>query len=462
MSATIGSVAALVTAIGSWLPSFWNDEAATLRLARLSWGQLLAFVESKDGVHCVYAAFMHVWIQIFGESELSVRAPSIIAIGAAAAGLYRLGLHVASSAVGLAAAAIFTVLPRTAFNGIEARSYAIATALVIWSAVCLLSAIRSRRRWWFAYVILMTLSIYVFLYSVLVLPAFLVIALWGAPQGRTRRLRVALGVLFPGVLAVPIAAIAVYQSEQLAWLQNQLLNPYTIGVETFFGSAWWMTLIVLGIIVICIVLTRLAIDRTVVFLLVWLLAPLLVLVTASLIFQPVFTPRYVSTSAPALALLTAMAVVSFPRRFAVGALAVILAAGAPYFVAVRADTAKPGGQNLRAVANAVGSEAMPGDAFLLGDLGIVSLRPRVALAAYPTAFADLVDLALRTPYFSTGSYSDELVTRDELKERIRTARRIWVVSNDDASAEVDLMRAARFDRLKKTEIGDMTVTLWRR
>jgi mannosyltransferase len=38
-------VATLLTLVGSWIPSYWNDEAATLRLARLPLPELIAFAQ---------------------------------------------------------------------------------------------------------------------------------------------------------------------------------------------------------------------------------------------------------------------------------------------------------------------------------------------------------------------------------------------------------------------------------
>jgi mannosyltransferase len=457
----IGVLAALATAFGSWNPSFWNDEAATLRLARLSLPQLASFVESKDAVHALYATMMHFWIQAFGESELSVRAPSIIAVGVATIGVYCLGLHLVNRRAALAAAVVFALLPRTAFNGIEARSYAIATALVVGAAILLLSAIRSRRiLLWVVYLFLMTVAIYVFLYSALILPAFALAGLTQARPARADHLRRAVGALLPGVLAVPMGLIAVAQSEQVAWLRDQPINAYTIGVETFFGSAWWLAVLVVGLMVLAIVLGKLKPDSILLFLVVWLLAPLVLLVAVSVTVQPVFTPRYVSMSTPAMALLAGMAITSLGRRFAVLSLATFILAALPYFVALRAETSKPGGQDLRLVASSIQRLAVPGDGFLLEDTGTVSLRPRIALAAYPAAFSGLSDLALDKPYFSVGSYSDKLIGDATLQVRISDTHRIWLADRQGDSGEVDLLNAEAFHIVEKLEIGGVTVSLW--
>ena len=44
----IGMAASLVAVLGSWVPSYWSDEVATLRASRLSWPELFAFVGHKD------------------------------------------------------------------------------------------------------------------------------------------------------------------------------------------------------------------------------------------------------------------------------------------------------------------------------------------------------------------------------------------------------------------------------
>jgi mannosyltransferase len=129
---------------------------------------------------------------------------------------------------------------------------------------------------------------------------------------------------------------------------------------------------------------------------------------------------------------------------------------------MRAETGKPGGQDLRAIAETIHERARPGDAFLLGDTGTVTLRPRVALAAYPASFAGLDDIALVASYASTGTYSDVLLDDDALPGALAAVRRIWVVLPASGADADGLLAEAGFSRIDESRVPTTTIALWER
>ncbi|TDX80550.1 mannosyltransferase [Rathayibacter sp. PhB151] len=466
-------VATLLTLLGSWIPSYWNDEAATLRLARLSLPELLAFAQQKDAVHVVYALLMHGWIAVAGESELAVRAPSALAAGAGAAGVFVLLRALGRPRAALLAAIVFVLLPRTSFNGTEARSSALATALVVWAAVLVVRAARDGGVLrWVAFVAVAGLANAVFLYCVLVLPAFaLLAAAVGPRRGRALGAGVLGAVLSVGV-ASPVILTAAGQSGQIGWLRSQPVNAYTVVVESFFGSAWWLAALAVGLLAVAAVRSRAVRSRAtvagtvhpplVLVLAVWLLLPAAVLLLGTALIEPMFTPRYLSLSSPALAMALGLALASWRPVTAgvlVGALAV---AALPALVLMRTETGKPAGQDLRALAQTIQAGARPGDAFLLGDSGTVSLRPRIALAAYPSAFAGLDDVALQRSYATTGTYSDVLLEDAALHAALAGEQRVWTAAPASDPAAFDWLAAEGFEAGPASTVPTATITLWER
>ena len=75
----------LASFAGSWVPSLWGDETVSIMSAERSLPSLFSALGHIDAVHGGYYLFLHGWIGLFGASELSVRLPSAIAVGFAAA-----------------------------------------------------------------------------------------------------------------------------------------------------------------------------------------------------------------------------------------------------------------------------------------------------------------------------------------------------------------------------------------
>src|SRR6059058_2447370 len=71
-----GLAATVVAASGSWIPSLWGDEAATLMSARRPVGSLLSMLTHVDAVHGLYYLMMHAWTAVFGISAFALRFPS--------------------------------------------------------------------------------------------------------------------------------------------------------------------------------------------------------------------------------------------------------------------------------------------------------------------------------------------------------------------------------------------------
>lgn len=433
-AAVVGLVAFVISIAGSGVPAFWSDEVATLRAVRLSWQELFAFVEHKDAVHAAYYSLLKLWVGMFGESELATRSLSALAVGAAAAGLVVLVTSMTSMRVAVMAGVIFAVLPRTTSMGIEARSFALSAAVVVWATIVLLVAVRtSDWRWWALYSVIVVAGTYIFLYTVLILAVHLVFLLL---DYRARRVLAAWLFAASGavVAALPILVVSVQQKEQIAWLSDlPVVTIWTIFAKPAFDSSWlvaalaWCALLVLALRWRRIwsgphgSAFRLAAS--------WFSVPLVLLLTADTLVGPLYNARYLSFTAPAVAVLLAIAFTLSARAMVVWALVgVLVLASAPTYISQRGPFAKDGGSDLSQIADYIRSNAAQGDGIYLQDTGKSTLRPRLALYAYPAAFTSTEDIAFEAPFTTTGTFSDETRSLDEIESKLVGLERIWVVT----------------------------------
>jgi mannosyltransferase len=441
----VGLVAFVISLAGSWIPSYWSDEVATLRASRLGWHELVAFVEHKDAVHAAYYSLVKLWVGVFGESELATRSLSAIAVAVAAAGLVVLVGSVSSARTAAAAGLVFTVLPRTTSMGIEARSFALSAAVAVWITVILLVATRTRNwKWWAAYAALGAAGTYLFLYSVLIFAAHLVFLLL---HHRVRRILVPWLIAASAAVAtaLPILLVSVTQKDQIAWLADQpVVNAWTILVEPAFDSSWlvaaaaWCALLLLA----CRSRTIVSGPQSGLFRLAaaWFVVPLVLLLTADALIGPLYTARYLSFTVPAIAVLLAFAFTIPARSIVAWILVAALAlASVPTYIAQRGPFAKNGGSDLSQIADYIHSNAAAGDAIYLQDTGSITLRPRQALYAYPDAFAATADIAFEAPFTTTGTFSDQTRSLAEIGPQFVGVHHIWVVTagslDSDAARE---------------------------
>ncbi|KJK54906.1 hypothetical protein UK12_32030 [Saccharothrix sp. ST-888] len=123
-------------------PELWRDEISSWSAATRSLPQLFAILGNVDASNGAYYLLLHAWTEVFGDSVLSLRLPSALAMAAAAgftalAALRWFGSRVAAVAAGLLLAA----LPNVSAYAQEARSYAFVTCAVAAATWCLLRAL---------------------------------------------------------------------------------------------------------------------------------------------------------------------------------------------------------------------------------------------------------------------------------------------------------------------------------
>ncbi|GAA1014996.1 hypothetical protein Aple_052410 [Acrocarpospora pleiomorpha] len=354
-----GVIAFAVTWAGSWVPSLWIDELATVSAADRSWRGLGLLVGNIDAALGPYYAFMHVWMKA-GAAEWWLRLPSAIAIGVGAGLLAALGRRLGTPRAGLLAAAVFALLPSVAYHGQNARPYAIAAAAAVaamWALSRAMDKPASRARW-AAYALAVAVLGCAHLLALLVIPAHLA-AVAFAPSRREVLPRM-LGWLAAGALpGVALAVVAFGQRGAVAWIT--LPDAGTLSrVPLDLAGSWPAGCLLLGV--------ALAAGRGTGPLWLWLAVPPLGLFAISYAVAPMYVDRYTFVAAPALALLAGLALDRFSRPAMAAALVLVLFLAWPAHQELRARDGHL--DDYPAAVDLMRARSRPGDAMMFAHKSI--------------------------------------------------------------------------------------------
>ncbi len=327
-----------------WLnkPMF-RDEGSSLYAAHLSWSALWQQSRVVDLVVLPYYAFLHLWIQLSASIEW-VRFLSLLAFTLTVFLVGHLGVRMGGAWCGVLAAVLAATNPLMVQAALYARPYALSalasTAAVI-ALIRWLGGGGSRWVWWFSLASLATL--YLQMFAVLVPFSVLLAAIAVRPtvfRRRKRTLTVPIGLL----TLVTFASVAFVRSQrgQIAWIANSFEKRQVITDllgPAYGGSGMYAVLIQAAVLLglaLCLWgwrrrgfqparpdLECFAICST------WAVLPTVIMVVVSFV-DPVYVDRYVTASAPGLAIALALLTVrafdqvtdrwaEWPRVLAAGA-----------------------------------------------------------------------------------------------------------------------------------------------
>jgi mannosyltransferase len=451
------TVAVLATAVslgGAGRPSFWYDEAATIsasysRSLPLLW-QMLGNV---DAVHGLYYLVMHGWFQIFPPTEFWSRVPSGLAVGAAAAGVVVLARQFSSRTVAVSSGVICGILPRTTWAGIEARPYALSMMAAVWLTVLLVHAARRNSSWvWLAYGIALATSILLDVYLALMLFAHLAFLCLGARNRKVLGRFAITAALACGALT-PFALTAVGQVHQIIWIAPiGRRTVEDVAVQQYFERSPPFAIMSALVIATAIGLwlftsTRLAErERQLLALAIaWLTIPTALIIVCSAFVQPVYTPRYLCFTAPAMALIVGVCIGALTLRpwMAAAVLSVFTLAALPNYLLVQHSSYAKYGMDYSQVADLISAKAAPGDCLLVNDTVTFMPAPmRPLLAARPDAYRKLIDLSLWQRATDRSDVFDTNLIPEVVAEPLSHCGAVWIITQADASSPAHEQGAA--------------------
>jgi mannosyltransferase len=441
----VGVLAAAISLGGAASPSFWYDEAATISASySRSLGQLWRMLGNVDAVHGLYYALMHGWFQIFPPTEFWSRAPSGLAVGGAAAGVVVLAKQFSSRTVAIASGVVCAILPRTTWAGIEARPYAFSMMAAVWLTALLVVAARRESRWlWLCYGIGLAMSILLDMYLALLLLAH-VVYIVAFRRSRTVVVPFAItSLLTVGVLA-PFMLKVVGQVQQIKWIAP--IGRRTIEevvVQQYFERSPPFAVLSALVIATAIVLwlsgsrQLAAADRQLLSIAVaWLVIPTALVVAWSAATHPIYTPRYLSFTAPAMALALGVCIGALAvKPWAATAIVILLAVAATpnYVLAQRSPYAKYG-MDYSQVADLISAKAAPGDCLLVNDTVTFMPAPmRPLLAARPDAYRKLIDLTLWQRAIARNDVFDTNLIPEVVARPLSHCDVVWIITQADKS-----------------------------
>ncbi len=441
----VGVLAAAMSLGGAGRPSFWYDEAATISASySRSLQQLWQMLSNVDAVHGLYYLLMHGWFQIFPPTEFWSRAPSGLAVGAAAAGVVVLGRQFSSRTVALSSGVVCGILPRATWAGIEARPYALSMMAAVWLTVLFVHATRRDNAWlWLSYGVVLATSVLLDVYLTLLLLAY-VAFLCLCRHSPTVLVRFAVASLLAGCAVAPFGVEAFGQVHQIVWIAP--IGRRTIedvAVQQYFERSPPFMIVSTLVVATAVVLwlctsAHLARgDRRLMTLAIgWIVIPTTVILIWSAVVNPIYTPRYLCFTAPAVALVLGVCIgaLAVAPWMAAAILSVFtLAAGPNYFLVQRGPYAKYG-MDYSQVADLITEKAAPGDCLLVNDTVTFMPAPmRPLMAARPDAYRKLVDLSLWQRATDRNDVFDTNLIPEATVGPLSDCRVVWIITEADRS-----------------------------
>lgn len=431
-----------VSAAGAARPSLWFDEAATISASTRSFAELWRMLGNIDAVHGLYYLVMHGWFAIFPATEFWSRLSSSLAVGIAAAGVVVLGRQLSTRAVAVAAGVVFALLPRVTWAGIEARSYALCMVAGVWLTVLCVTAIRRNGlRWWSGYAALVLLGTLLNVFVVLIVAVHAVLVVVSS-DSRSVRVRWALAALAAVAPVVPFLYFTQTQLFQVGWISP--VGPHTVGKilqEQYFDHSLAFAILAALVVVAAVVCRTRATfadtqpARLIIVAIAWIVIPTAALLVYSVVRHPVYYPRYLSFTVPAIALLIGLCIVSVGRsRSGMAGLLLLFAfAATPNYLAQRGPYAKEG-MDYSQVADVITRHAKPGDCLIMDNSAAWKPGPiRPLIAARPAAFEKLRDYGRGTPAIERNRLWDSHIAIWRWADKMPGCPTIWTVTERDTT-----------------------------
>jgi uncharacterized membrane protein len=378
--------------------SIWVDEAISIHQAHMSLSGMLEDLRATDRHPPLHYLILWVTVRLFGDGELAVRAPSILASAALIPVLFVTGRELFDRRTGLVAAGFATFAPLIVWYGQEARMYALFMllgAVALWAQVKVLRD--GRNRFWVAYAgvtIALLYTHYFALIPIAIQQVVFAVAAWKRAHAGLPVRNLVIGIWITWLaLLVAAAPLASFAAEQFSHSQaagmgfggapsaaaplsipGSSASLYAI-LSNFVWAIWGYhansTMLRIAALWPLLMLLSLALmgqrrsDWTRV-VLALALGPVVVLLFVGLVKRDLFEIRYFIATVPMMMLLLARAVAGGPRRrtpaiVATAALGLTLVIG---LADQQLNPNNPRDFDFRGALEQIRSEAHPGDTVL--------------------------------------------------------------------------------------------------
>lgn len=307
------AVALALCGYGMTDPLLGRDELVTWDMVGRDTGRIVATLGNVDAVHGTYYLLMHGWVELFGDSVVSLRLPSVLAVAAAASVVALIGDRLFGYRAGILTGFLFAVSPAVSRYGQEARSYALVILAVALATLLLLRALdRPRGPWrWTGYALALVLTGLLHLIALFVVLAHACLLVAHARRERSLWWKASLALTAVAGCVAPLVLLGRSQARrQLYWVPSPDGWALLSLAQGLFASA------VCGGALIALALLARAPRRAPLLLCgVWALLPPVLLWAASHGEVSYFRSVYVLFTLPAWALLAGAGLASASRSW---------------------------------------------------------------------------------------------------------------------------------------------------
>lgn len=310
-------------------PELWRDELASWSFASRSVPELIAAARHTGATQFAYYLLLHVWISAFGDSADVMRAPSVLAMAAAAACVALIGRRLAGPRAGLISGLVFALVPSVSRFAQEVRFYAFAVLAVTLATLLLLRALdRPSPPRWLGYAASLALVGYIDVVALSVVAGHIAGAVLRCWYDRDNRQLWFLAAVAGGMAAcVPAVLAGVTQAKsQITWIARPGLDLTDFA---FFGRNLFYSTSVAAALIMVAVLAWAVAWREAAFMTALAIGPVAVVWLISQGSYSYFFPRYLLFTVAAWAVLAGIGLSRLDARIAVaaGLILAILGAG---------------------------------------------------------------------------------------------------------------------------------------
>ncbi len=404
--------------------SLWLDEALSVNIASAPLGQLVEHLK-HDGHPPLYYAILHGWMGVFGSGDISVRGLSGLFGLLTLPLVWIIGRRKGGPTLGWVAVAVVAVSPFAVRYSDEARMYSLVMLLVVIGWLLIDDVIYRGKATiprFLGIALVGGVLLYTHYWSLWLLGAVGLTGLWKiwrAPDRSARRpwIGLVLAIAVAGLAFLPWFPTMLYQSAHTGTPWAKASRPTAAlalmladngggtYAEQFLAAAMIAVALVIGVFGFTIDRRTTGLDlrtRREFRGPAWIAAfTFLIGCAVSFVAHSAFASRYTAVIFPMIALIVASGICCFASRWVrfgvVGGMCLLLSVGAFWNVVYHRT-------QLKAVADAVSSSAMPGDLVVfcpdqLGPAGARVMPSGLTLISYPSygdgRFIDWVDYAER-------------------------------------------------------------------
>ena len=291
--------------------SLWRDEAFSVLLGIKNFGEIIS-ITAKDFSPPLYYFLLHLWMKIFGSSEIAVRSLSVLFLILTAASTYILAKKIFSKKVGLLASALVLLNPFLFYYSFEARFY---TLLCFLATLSFYFLITER---WPLFVLFSLLGLYTHNFMIFSLAGAVLAYVLLKGFEKKQLLVLSLGTVAVGFS--PWIAVLFSQTKSVAsgfWIQRPGIEDILRAVVQFMLGPLGNCSPYLIFAALALLLFALSqagrLKRTPKALLVWASAPFFLSILVSYLV-PIFLPRYLIFMIPPLMMVLAFILLRTPAR----------------------------------------------------------------------------------------------------------------------------------------------------